>query len=114
METLITREKLLRNNPADAEKRLWCFLRRRQLSGYKFRRQAPLGHFIVDFICFEAKLIIELDGKDHLRKRRSDSHRTGCLQSMGFTILRFWNYEVFTQLNLVIDRIQKQLQSKAK
>lgn len=109
MESLKTRAKLLRNNPTDAEKRLWCFLRRKRLNGYKFRRQTTLGNFIVDFVCFEAKLIIELDGKDHLNKRRSDSHRTECLESMGFAILRFWNYEIFTQLDLVIDRIKKHL-----
>jgi very-short-patch-repair endonuclease len=81
--------KALRKNLTKAEKKLWSLLRKKQLDGYKFRRQTPLANFIVDFICFEGKLIIELDGRDHLDKRRSDLYRTERLESMGYTILRF-------------------------
>lgn len=114
MNTTQVRAKALRKNPTSAERKLWTLIRKRQLNGYKFRRQTPLCNFIVDFVCFDAKLIIELDGRDHLNKRRSDLYRTEYLESMGFTILRFWNYEVFTQTNAVIETIFKHLISSSK
>ena len=73
MTTLKVYAKALRKNSTMAEKKLWSLLRKRQLKGLKFRRQTPLGNYVVDFICFEAKIIIELDGRDHLDRRRSDS-----------------------------------------
>jgi len=109
MTTLKDRAKALRRNSTMAEKKLWSHLRKRQQCGYKFRRQAPLGDFVVDFICFEAKLIIELDGRDHIDKKHSDFYRTKYLESMGFTIMRFWNYEVFTQTKMIIDKIKNKL-----
>lgn len=109
MTSLKVHAKTLRKSSTLAEIKLWSFLRKKQLRGYKFRRQTPLGNYVVDFICFEAKIIIELDGRDHLDKRRSDLYRTRCLESMGFSILRFWNYEVFTQTKTVIDEILKKM-----
>lgn len=111
MATQQARAKELRKNSTRAEKMLWSYLRKKQLNGYKFRRQTPLGNFIVDFICYEAKVIIELDGRDHMDKRRSDLYRTECLESMGFKILRFWNYEVFTKTDTVLEKILKHLSS---
>lgn len=101
--------KALRKNSTVAEKKLWSLLRKKQLNGYKFRRQTPLGNFIVDFICFESKLIVEVDGRDHEDRRRSDFYRTQCLESMGFRILRFWNHEIFTQTGSVISTIRNHL-----
>jgi very-short-patch-repair endonuclease len=110
MISLKDRAKVLRRNSTMAEKKLWSLLRKMQQCGYKFRRQAPLGDFVVDFICYEAKLIIELDGRDHIDKKRLDLYRTKHLESMGFTIMRFWNYEVFTQTKTIIDKIKSKLQ----
>ena len=109
MTTLKVHAKTLRKSSTMAEKKLWSFLRKKQLRGYKSRRQTPLGNYVVDFICFEAKIIILLDGRDHLDKRRSDLYRTQFLESMGFSMLRFWNYEVFTQTKTVIYEILKKL-----
>ena len=93
-----------RKNPTDAERLLWQRLRRQQL-GFKFRRQAPIGRYIVDFVCFEKKLVIELDGGQHSLQRNRDDERTGWLNSQGFRVLRFWNYEVFEELDSVLEAI---------
>ena len=82
----------LRNQATDAERKLWTILRKRQIAGHKFRRQAAIEQYIVDFVCFETKLIIELDGGQHnkLEMRNYDQLRTECLESLGFNVLRFW------------------------
>ena len=88
-----SRARSLRNSGTDAERLLWQHLRRRQLGGYRFRRQQPIGPYIVDFLCFEQKLVIELDGGHHA-ENRYDDERTGWLVSRGFRVLRFWNSDV--------------------
>src|SRR5262245_53623553 len=95
----------LRKSPTDAEQRLWSRLRNRQLQDCKFRRQAPIGRYVVDFVCFERKLIVELDGGGHTLKRRADAGRTLWLESQGFVVLRFWNSEVFEELEGVVESI---------
>ena len=85
----------LRSNLTDAEKLLWKHLRLRQLHGYKFRRQFPLGSYVVDFICLEARLVIEVDGGQHVERSVQDERRTEWLRQQGFTVLRFWNNQVF-------------------
>ena len=82
----------LRNNLTDAEKHLWYILRAENL-GAKFRRQAPIGKYIVDFVCYDKKLIIEIDGGQHVALKK-DITRDFWLKSQGFMVLRFWNIEV--------------------
>ena len=93
----------------DAEKALWQHLRFRQLDSYKFRRQCPIGSYIVDFVCFERKLIIELDGSQHAEKISYDSKRTQWLESEGFQVLRFWNNQVLNEIESVLSKILNQL-----
>jgi len=85
------RAKQLRKNFTDAERALWRVLRSRQLAGYKFRRQQPLGPYIVDFVCFEARLVVEIDGGQHGEEEQlaHDSKRTAWLQNENFRVLRF-------------------------
>jgi len=94
----------LRRDMTDAERRLWSFLRNRALSGLKFRRQQPVGPYIVDFICPEAGIVIELDGGQHARSR-TDAARTALLQALGYRVLRFWNNDVLTRTAVVLDVI---------
>jgi very-short-patch-repair endonuclease len=101
--------KALRKTQTDAEKRLWSQLRNRQLSGCKFRRQHEIGHYIVDFICLEIKLIVELDGSQHAEQIARDRQRTAFLQSLGFKVIRFWDNEVLTQTQNVLEAIHKAL-----
>jgi very-short-patch-repair endonuclease len=89
------RARGMRRDPTDAEKRMWRLLRDRRLGQFKFRRQETLGRYIVDFVCLEHKLIIELDGSQHA-ENEYDVDRDDWLVSRGFTVLRFWNNEVLT------------------
>ncbi len=84
----------LRKHPTDAERLLWRHLRLRQLGGYKFRRQQPLGPYIVDFVCLAKRLIVEVDGGQHAEQAEEDAQRTAWLEAQGFRVLRFWNTEV--------------------
>lgn len=86
----------LRDNLTDAERKLWTKIRRKQLEGYRFRRQHPIGPFIVDFVCLEAKLVIEVDGGQHAdpEEARRDVGRTQWLRNEGYRVLRFWNNEL--------------------
>jgi very-short-patch-repair endonuclease len=96
-----------RHNDTYAERVLWLKLRNRQLQGIKFRRQQPVGDYIVDFITFEKCLVIEIDGGQHNENRNSerDEIRTKWLNSQGFHVLRFWNHEVLDNLEGVIAKI---------
>ena len=85
------RVRELRKNPTEAERSLWKELRFRQIGGYKFRRQQPLGDYIVDFVCFEKRLVVEVDGKQHSEQIEHDFKRDEWLKAQGFFILRFWN-----------------------
>jgi len=85
------RAKELRQSQTPAEKKLWEILRNRKLSGYKFRRQHPLGPFIVDFYCDEARLVIELDGNIHKQQKEYDVARGRWLEENGYRVLRFGN-----------------------
>ena len=99
MDTSKARE--LRKAPTDAERALWKHLRLRQAGGYKFRRQQPIGHYIVDFVCLEQKLVIELDGGQHSQQVDYDLARSEFLASQGFRVLRFWNNQVLKQPDAV-------------
>ena len=87
------RAKALRREMTEAEKKIWQRLRSRQAEGYRFRRQVPFGRFIVDFVCHEAKLIIEIDGGQHDRSSEQEVRRTRFLEGQGYIALRFWNNE---------------------
>ncbi|MGH8225163.1 MAG: endonuclease domain-containing protein [Gammaproteobacteria bacterium] len=101
--------KLLRRNSSDAEKRLWRQLRDRQIEGYKFRRQIPLGIYVADFVCFEARLVVEVDGGQHDMRRDHDERRTAWLNAQGFKVLRFWNNEVLGASDSVLEAIRLEL-----
>jgi very-short-patch-repair endonuclease len=98
------RARRLRLNQTEVERRLWSKLRNRRLIGCKFRRQVPLGAFIVDFICIERGLVIELDGGQH-NENRDDEARTEALEKAGWRVLRFWNNEVSENFEGVLERI---------
>ena len=101
------RARSLRRNATDAEALLWSRLRNRQLYGAKFRRQVPLDRFIADFLCFDARLIVEVDGGQH--SIETDAARTAFLEAAGFRVIRFWNHEVLGNLNGVLETIAAHL-----
>jgi very-short-patch-repair endonuclease len=90
----------MRANPTFAEKRLWTILRDRRLAAFKFRRQQILYPYIVDFVCFEQRLIVEADGSQHADSR-ADERRDAFLRSQGFRLLRFWNNQVLGETEAV-------------
>ena len=92
--------RALRNNPTDAERALWRRLWQRQFNEFKFRRQQPIGSYIVDFVCLEKKLIIEVDGGQHAASAQ-DLERTSWLEGRGFRVLRFWNNQVLKEIEAV-------------
>ena len=91
------------------ERRLWSRLRRRQVDGHRFRRQAPVGPYVVDFLCVATKLVVEVDGEIHDWRSRDDSAREMCLRAMGYRVLRVKNYEVELDLNSVVARVAAML-----
>lgn len=99
----------LRNNATRAENHLWQRLRRRQPSGFKFRRQRPIGRYVCDFVCLEASLIVELDGSQHVVNAPYDTNRDTFLRSNGFRILRFWNGTVIGETDAVLETIYEAL-----
>lgn len=99
----------LRHESTPAEIKLWGYLRADQINGSKFRRQHAIGPFITDFCCVKQKLVIELDGGQHLEQAEYDSARTKYLQSRGYRVLRFWNNDVENNIEGVIISIQKVL-----
>ena len=107
---LTSRARRLRRDSTDAERTLWSVLRNRQLGGHKFRRQTPIGGHIVDFVCIEKRLVIEVDGGQHDQRSSYDSQRTALLESQGYRVLRFWNNEVLTALESVADAILMELE----
>jgi very-short-patch-repair endonuclease len=100
--------KKLRKDATQVETLLWNQLRARQIEGVKFRRQQPIEEFIVDFVCFEKKLIIELDGGQHVQARDKDRERDNNLSEKGYTVLRFWNNEVLENLAGVLEVIRRE------
>ncbi len=90
---------------------LWSRLRDRRLAGLKFRRQAPIDRYVVDFLCIDAKLVIELDGGQH--SAETDEERTRVIEACGFLVIRFWNNDVLTNLDGVLLRILDVLRREA-
>ncbi len=106
------RAEELRHNPTDAEAALWKALRMHQANGIHFRRQYAIGPYIVDFCSVRGKLIIELDGGQHLEQKGYDDERTAFLASKGYQVLRFWNNEVLQNLDSVMTVILGVLKKK--
>src|SRR5262245_807382 len=98
------RARKLRKNQTDTESRLWLQLRRRNLNGVKFRRQHPIGPFILDLCCVERKLVVELDGGQHVDRSAADEARTRKLERWGYRVLRFWDNEALSNLDGVLQR----------
>lgn len=108
------RAKAMRQGMSEAEAKLWQHLRAGRLNGHKFRRQQPMGNYIVDFMCVTPKLIVEADGGQHTERAAYDHARTAYLNSLGFTVLRFWNHEILQQTNDVLAEILRVLQKLEK
>jgi very-short-patch-repair endonuclease len=106
MKPLHNKAKHLRKRLTDAERLLWNHLRAKQIEGVKFRRQAPIDHYIVDFVSFENRLIVEVDGGQHAAEREKDIERDRYLKKNGFRILRFWNNEIFANIDGVLEIIR--------
>jgi very-short-patch-repair endonuclease len=104
--------KKLRRNSTDAERLLWRHLRAKQIVGLKFRRQEQIGSFIVDFVCYQTRVIVEADGGQHALES-VDVERTQWLNSQGFAVLRFWNDEILTNIEGVIDVVLMQCDKDA-
>ena len=95
----------LRRDQTDAERTLWFRLRDRRVQGLKFRRQAPIASYIVDFCCESARLIVELDGGQHAERSGEDAKRTAALEARGYLVLRFWNNDVLKNIDGVVESI---------
>jgi very-short-patch-repair endonuclease len=102
-------QKSLRVSQTNAEHFLWHQLRNRHFEGYKFRRQHIIQGYIVDFVCLDKKLIIELDGDQHSEQINYDNERTLKLEKDGFRVIRFWNNEVFLNMGSVLETIYQAL-----
>lgn len=102
--------KQLRRTLTQEERRLWYLLRSRRFSRYKFRRQHPVGHYILDFACCEARLAIELDGGQHEERYKYDVQRTVWLNQKGWKIIRFWNNALWQNEEAVLEKIFEALQ----
>ena len=107
---IINLARNLRRGQTDAENLLWAKLRFMRSNGIRFRRQHPVGHYIVDFICLEKRLIIELDGGQHAENKEKDSRRTKWLEDEGYCVVRFWDNEVLTNVEGVVFRIMENLE----
>ena len=103
---MLNNAKTLRSNQTTAEQRLWYHLRAHRFMGFKFKRQKPMGRYIVDFVCLEHRLIIEVDGGQHAEQVAYDQYRDAWLRSQGYTVLRFWNNDVMQQMEGVLEQIR--------
>ncbi len=100
----------LRRESTPHEQHLWAYLRDRRFADFKFRRQVPIGPFVVDFVCFESRLIIELDGSQHSDDQSYDTRRDAELERRGFRVLRFWNGDLTGNKMRVLDSIAAALE----
>ena len=105
------RARQLRRNPTEVERLLWQRLRFWQVGGFKFRRQQPLGDYIADFVCFEGRLIVEIDGGQHADQKDYDKKRDAWLRDQCFIVLRFWNSDVLQNMDSVLQVIRENLTS---
>ena len=100
-----------RESTTEAEKLLWYYIKNKQIDNFKFRRQVAIGNYIVDFLCSEKKLIIELDGGQHNYDNNMayDSNRTNFLERLGYRVIRFWDNDIFKNMNDVLQTIHIEL-----
>jgi very-short-patch-repair endonuclease len=108
----IEHARLLRNDMPKAEACLWMRLRGEQLEGHRFRRQVPMGAYVLDFACLKSRLVIEVDGDTHTGRQELDRQRTAWLESRGFKVIRFTNLEVLHQTEGVLETIRTVLHTK--
>ena len=106
------RSRELRHPLTPAEAKLWSVLRGRNLGMYKFRRQHPIGHFIIDFYCAETKLVIEVDGESHASQQEYDTARSEWLQLQGYTVIRFQNRDVWERMDDVTSEIVRTINQR--
>ena len=102
----------LRRSTTEIEALVWSRLRRRQLGGYRFRRQHPVGRYVVDFVCLEQRLAVELDGDQHAEQAEYDRARDDDIRQRGFRVLRFWDSEVLADLDAMLDTILAALEER--
>ena len=109
MNNQIEKSRQLRKNMTPQERKLWYIIKNRQFNGYRFRRQFPLGQYIVDFICREKKIIIEIDGGQHneIKNIQYDNERTEYLISEGYKVLRFWNNDIDKNIGGVYEKLKE-------
>ena len=105
MDAMRLRARELRNDATDAERHLWRYLKLRQLAGLRFRRQVPIGPHVADFLCPQARLIVELDGGQHVERIDADEARTRVLVDLGYRVLRYWNDDALLRTQDVLDDI---------
>ena len=108
-ETLKSRARELRNNMTPQERKLWWYIRNRQFYGYRFLRQYCIGSYIADFVCLQKHIVIEIDGGQHNQPEdiEYDKRRTSYLNSKGYTVVRFWNHEINTNIEGVYLKLQQ-------
>ena len=102
----------LRKEPTPAERKLWAYLRGDKLDGVNFRRQHAIGNYIADFVAIKKKLIVELDGSQHLQQAPYDAERTRYFESVGYKVIRFRNTAIMNDINGVIRAIQMELRER--
>ena len=109
VRSIVATARKLRRSSTNVERKLWHRIRDKQVEGFRFRRQRPVGRFIVDFICLDARLIVELDGGQHAENVAHDKKRSAFLESLGYRVLRFWNNEVIENMDGVLERLREVL-----
>ena len=109
----LQRAKTLRKQPTDAEQKLWFHLRGKRFGDVKFKRQKPIGPYVVDFVAVSEKLVIELDGGQHQERAVHDQERTRYLESLGYRVLRFWNNEFLAETEAALERIRQVIAAQA-
>ena len=109
VRSIVATARKLRRSSTDVERKLWHRIRDKQVEGFRFRRQRPIEKYIVDFICLDARLIVELNGGQHAENVAHDKKRTAFLESLGYRVLRFWNSEVIENIEGVLERLREAL-----
>jgi very-short-patch-repair endonuclease len=109
---IVAKARQLRRSMTIAEHSLWRAIRDKQLNDFRFRRQRPIGKYIVDFVCLEAMLILEVDGGQHAERMTYDEKRTTFLEQLGYRVLRFWNNDVLQNLEGVVEKILIELAAR--
>ena len=108
---LKTNARALRSQTTDAEQKLWYRLRRKQINGWQFYRQKPIGPYIVDFYCAAANLVVEIDGKIHFYHKQHDAARSEVIKSLGVSVVRFRNEEIENDMASVLETLKRMLKS---